>query len=64
MLNDLMAIDWEASDRQHHTPEKGHGRIESRHCTVVDSGGPRRDERCRLPGRRQPDRICEPGFGQ
>ena len=55
--DDLKAIDWSASDRRHETLEKGHGRIESRRCTVVDLGDPEWDGVCDLQGRRQAVRV-------
>ena len=57
MHDDLKAIDWSESDRRHETLEKGHGRIESRRCTVVDLGDPEWNGACDLYGRRQAVRI-------
>ena len=57
IYDDLRAIDWSASDRCHETPEKGHGRIESRQCTLVDLTDPYWDGVCGLHGRRQAIRI-------
>ena len=57
MHDDLKTIDWSESDRRHETLEKGHGRIESRRCTVVDLGDPEWNGACDLYGRRQAIRI-------
>ena len=56
MLEDLKAIDFSQAP-SHETHEKGHGRIERRHCAAVDLTDPKWDACATLYGRRQAIRI-------
>ena len=56
MHEDLAAIDWSKA-RRCETIDKGHGRIETRRCAVVDLTSSTWDGRCDLFGRRQAIRI-------
>ena len=56
LRDDLAAIDWAAA-RYCETVEKGHGRIETRQCAVVDLTAPAYNGWCHLFGRRQAIRL-------
>ena len=56
MHEDLAAIDWSKA-RRCETIDKGHGRIDTRRCAVVDLTSSTWDGRCDLFGRRQAIRI-------
>ena len=55
--DDLAAIDWRAARWSGDTVDKGHGRIETRRCAVLDLTPPEWDGRCDLFARRQAVRV-------
>ena len=55
--DDLAAIDWRAARWSGDAIEKGHGRIETRRCAVLDLTTPKWRGRCDLFGRRQAVRV-------
>ena len=56
MLQDLKDIHYDGA-LSYQTQEKSHGRIECRHCTVVDLTDAQWNDCVKLPGRRQAIRI-------
>ncbi len=56
MYEDLAAIGWRTV-RRCETIDKGHGRVETRRCAVVDLTAPTWDGWCDLFGRRQAIRL-------
>ena len=56
MLQDLKDIHYDGA-LSYQTQEKSHGRIECRHCTVVDLTDAKWNDYVTLPGRRQAIRI-------
>ena len=60
LLEDLKAADWDqpaVAEAEHHTREKGHGRIENRRGRCLDLQGDEWDGFVNLPGRRQGMRL-------
>ena len=55
--DDLAAIDWRAARWSGDAINKGHGRIETRRCAVLDLTTPKWRGRCDLFGRRQAVRV-------
>ena len=55
--DDLAVIDWRAARWSGDAIEKGHGRIETRRCAVLDPATPKWRGRCDLFGRRQALRV-------
>ncbi len=51
--DDLASINWCAAEHFSTGPQKAHGRLEERHCYLLDISGTEWDGYCQLPGRRQ-----------